>query len=74
MCGLEWRACRDLAKHKEDDRLMFFRLDDADIPGLCRCQHIRAMSDAEVAAAILSRLEKTGQEACPTVFTSKLPR
>jgi hypothetical protein len=33
-CGLEWRACRDLLKHKADDRLMFFRLDDADIPGL----------------------------------------
>lgn len=24
-CGLEWRALRDVLKHKEDARLMFFR-------------------------------------------------
>src|ERR1035437_10139344 len=33
-CGLEWRAGRDLLKQGEDDRLMFLRLDHADIPGL----------------------------------------
>src|ERR1035437_6937426 len=59
-CGLEWRACRDLLKHKEDVRLMFFRLDDAEIPGLYSIdgyQDIRAMADGEVAASILERLE-----------------
>jgi hypothetical protein len=76
-CGLEWRACRDLAKHKEDARLMFFRLDDADIPGLYSIdgyQDIRAMSDGEVAAAILSRLgaeKPTGQ--AHRIFVGKLP-
>ena len=35
-CGLEWRACRDLLKHKKGAQLMFFRLDDADVPGLDR--------------------------------------
>ena len=51
-CGLEWRACRDLLKHKADDRLMFFRLDDADIPGLYSIdgyQDIHSMTGAEVA-------------------------
>jgi hypothetical protein len=30
----EWRAGRDLLKRREDDRLMFLRLDGSDIPGL----------------------------------------
>jgi hypothetical protein len=75
-CGLEWRACRDLLKHKEDARLMFFRLDDADIPGLYSIdgyQDIRRMSDAEVAAAILQRLGEPGAPAAPRAFTAKLP-
>src|SRR5260370_9005559 len=42
-CGLEWRACRDLLKHKADDRLMFFRLDDADIPGLYSIDAFQAL-------------------------------
>ena len=33
-CGLEWRAIRDLIKFKKDDRLMFVRLDDAEIEGV----------------------------------------
>jgi tetratricopeptide (TPR) repeat protein len=75
-CGLEWRACRDLLKHKEDDRLMFFRLDDADIPGLYSIdgyQDIRHMSDAEVAGAILQRLGGPAAPAAPRAFTAKLP-
>ena len=85
-CGLEWRACRDLLVNQEDARLMFFRLDDADIPGLYSIdgyQDIRTMPDAEVAAAILTRcgqLGGTGAFACqqpqalpPRSFTSKLP-
>src|ERR1017187_4464790 len=60
-CGLEWRACRDLLKHKEDDRLMLLRLDGANISGLYSIDgylHIRAMADGEVAASILERLEE----------------
>src|ERR1017187_704465 len=58
-CGLEWRACRDLLKHKEDDRLMLLRLDGAEISGLYSIDgylHIREMADAEVADEILKRL------------------
>ena len=33
-CGLEWRAIRDLIKHKKDDQIMFVRLDDAPIEGV----------------------------------------
>jgi tetratricopeptide (TPR) repeat protein len=75
-CGLEWRACRDLLKRKQDARLMFFRLDDADIPGLYSIdgyQDIRHMSDAEVAAAILQRLGEPAAPPAPRIFTSKLP-
>src|SRR5712664_2271740 len=57
-CGLEWRACRDLLKHKQDAQLMFFKLHNADIPGLRSIegyQDIRDMPDCDVAAAILQR-------------------
>src|SRR4051812_26760148 len=33
-CGLEWRAGRDLLMKRQDDRLMFLKLDTAQIPGL----------------------------------------
>jgi hypothetical protein len=33
-CGLEWRAIRDIIKFKEDDRIMFIRLDDAPVDGV----------------------------------------
>jgi tetratricopeptide (TPR) repeat protein len=74
-CGLEWRACRDVLKHKEDDRLMFFRLDHEDVPGLYSIdgyQDISKMSDDEVAADILSRLGETPRKTHRT-FISKLP-
>lgn len=32
-CGLEWRAIRDLIKHKKDDQIMFVRFDDAPVEG-----------------------------------------
>ena len=60
-CGLEWRACRDLIKHRNDDQIMFFRLDNADIPGLYSIdgyQDIRHMTDDEVAAALLKRIAR----------------
>jgi hypothetical protein len=79
--GLEWDAIRDLLKRKQDDRLMFFRLDDADISGFLSIhgyQDIRTMSDQDVAAAILTRcgeLGGAGGAACPLhrSFTAKLP-
>jgi hypothetical protein len=33
-CGLEWRAIRDLIKHKNDDQIMFVRFDDAPVEGV----------------------------------------
>ncbi|GIU26472.1 TIR domain-containing protein [Shewanella sp. MBTL60-007] len=33
-CGLEWRAVRDIIKHKEDQRIMFVKFDDASIDGV----------------------------------------
>ncbi len=59
-CGLEWRACRALLKKRQDDALMFFKLDDDEIPGIYEIdgyQDIRDIADFDVAAAILSRLE-----------------
>src|ERR1022692_4606687 len=75
--GLEWDAIRDLLKRKEDGRLMFFRLDDAEIPGFHSIhgyQDIRTMSDQDVAAAILKRLgEDRPGGLSYRAFTSKLP-
>ena len=61
-CGLEWRAGRDLLKQKEDDRLMFLRLDRADIPGLYSIDgwlDISGMPDSEVTVEILKRLAES---------------
>lgn len=33
-CGLEWRAIKDLIKQRREKEIMFFRFDDAEIPGL----------------------------------------
>lgn len=58
-CGLEWRAGRDLLKRKCDDRLMFLRLDQADIPGLYSIDgyiDISELSEQQVAREILARL------------------
>lgn len=33
-CGLEWRAIRDLIKHKNDDQIMFVRFDEAAVEGV----------------------------------------
>jgi tetratricopeptide (TPR) repeat protein len=76
-CGLEWRAGRDLLKRKMRDRLMFLRLDNAEIPGLLSIDgylDIREMADFEVAAAILSRIgdDRPGGLSY-RAFTGKLP-
>ncbi|PMO70583.1 TIR domain-containing protein [Vibrio genomosp. F6] len=33
-CGLEWRAIRDIIKHKEDDKVMFIKFDSASVEGV----------------------------------------
>lgn len=74
-CGLEGRAWRDVLKHKEDERLMLLRLDDAEVPGLYSIDghlDIRDMADRDVTAAILNRLGETTKETY-RAFTSKLP-
>jgi len=75
-CGLEWRASRDLLKQKQDDRLMFLRLDRSDISGLYSIDgflDISSMADSEVAAEILKRLAigaaQTGQPLTMSVKT-----
>jgi hypothetical protein len=79
-CGLEWRAGRDLLKHKEDNRLMFARFDETPIPGVYSGDgylDLRVLSDGQAADEILKRLALLSP---PTVtsknkhraFTSKL--
>lgn len=61
-CGLEWRVARDLLKQGRDDRLMLLRLDQADIPGLYSIDgylDIQALTDDQVAQAILKRLSES---------------
>ena|ERR1017187_7686614 len=72
-CGLEWRALRDVLKHKEDDRLMFLRLDHADIQGLYSIDgylDISHMTDGEVAADILIRVGEAPRKTYRT-FTDR---
>jgi tetratricopeptide (TPR) repeat protein len=79
-CGLEWRAALDLIKREQYERLMLLRLDDidiAEIPGLYSNDgflDIRDKPDADVAAAILSRLgaEKLTSQT-HRIFVGKLP-
>jgi hypothetical protein len=57
-CGLEWRAIRDLIKHRRE-KIMFLRFDDAPVSGVFSIDgylDISERSDAEVAALILQRL------------------
>jgi tetratricopeptide (TPR) repeat protein len=76
-CGLEWRVVRDLLKKMEPERLMYLRLDNADIRGLLSIDgylDISDMADADVAAAILTRLgEDRPGGLSHRAFTSKLP-
>lgn len=58
-CGLEWRVGRDLLKQRQDEKLMFLRLDNVDFPGIYSIDgyiDIREKSDIEVAEAIMERL------------------
>jgi hypothetical protein len=56
-CGLEWRAIRDLIKHRRED-IMLLRLDDGPVSGVYSIDgyiDINNRSDDEVAALILQR-------------------
>jgi len=67
-CGLEWRIGRDLLKQGADDRLMFLRLDHADIPGLYSIDgylDVRNLCEAEVAKEIIKRLTFIGAAILP---------
>ena len=58
-CGLEWRVVRELMKHREADRIMLLRLDDAPISGLLSIDgylDIAGLSDEHVANLIVSRI------------------
>lgn len=57
--GVEWRVGLDLVKKREDERLMFLRLDDAEIDGLYSGDgylDIRKLPNKVVATRILERL------------------
>jgi hypothetical protein len=61
-CGLEWRAIRDLIKHKKDDQIMFVRFDDAPVEGVLSVDgYIDAKIHApeKVAEFILQRIQMT---------------
>ena len=58
-CGLEWRAIRDIIKSRQDDKLMFVRLDDAAVDGLFSIDGFidaRTHSPAQLAQLIAQRL------------------
>ncbi|MCF7981747.1 MAG: TIR domain-containing protein [Pseudomonadales bacterium] len=58
-CGLEWRVVRDIIKAKEDDRVMFVRLDDAPVDGVLSIDgYIDGTSNTpqQVADFILTRI------------------
>ncbi len=57
--GLEWRAIRDVIKHKEDDAIMPIRLVDADVSGwfaIDGCRKVECRSPEDIAALIMQRL------------------
>jgi hypothetical protein len=58
-CGLEWRAVRDLIKRRQDEKVLFVRVDDAEIPGVFSIDgylDMRDHTEQDVAGAILDRL------------------
>lgn len=62
-CGLEWRAIRDLIKHKSDDQIMFVRFDDAPVQGVLSLDgyvDARVFSPDKLAEFILQRVLKSG--------------
>lgn len=65
-CGLEWRAIRDIIKSKEEDRVMFVRMDDAEVDGVFSIDGYidGSFNDAQaVAEHILTRLSELNNDA-----------
>lgn len=59
-CGLEFHAIRDIIKHKENDKIMYIRVDDADVNGVFSTDgYIDANSHTpkEIAGFVLQRLD-----------------
>lgn len=59
-CGLEWRAIRDLIKHRNEE-IMFLRVDHEEVSGVFSIDgyiDISSRSDHEVAQLIINRLEQ----------------
>lgn len=58
-CGLEWRAIRDIIKHRRDEDVMPLRFDDTNVPGLFSIDGYVDLRDRDpetVADLILERL------------------
>lgn len=63
-CGIEWRAVREIIKRKCDNKVMFMRFDDGDVPGTFSIDgHIdlRTATPIEAAEHIRSRLASQTQ-------------
>ncbi len=63
-CGLEWRAIRDLIKQGKEAEIMFFRFDNARIPGLFSIDgyiDIANRSPADATSLVLERLKRNDQ-------------
>jgi hypothetical protein len=61
-CGLEWRAIRDLIKHRKDDQILFVRFDDSAVDGVFSIDgyiDARVHGPAKVAEFILERIRTT---------------
>ncbi len=60
-CGVEWRAIRDMIKHKKDDELMPFRFDDCPIDGALSIDgyiDLRGITPKDAAEYIIKRISK----------------
>lgn len=63
-CGLEFHAIRDIIKQKVNDKIMFIRIDDAEINGVFSTDgyiDARQFNPQEIAGFILQRLETLPQ-------------
>jgi hypothetical protein len=63
-CGLEWRAIRDIIKTRQDERVMFVRFDDVEVPGVFSIDGFvdaRRFDATSVADLVLKRLASLGQ-------------
>jgi hypothetical protein len=71
-CGLEWRAGRDLLKQGEDDRLMFLRLDHADIPGLYSIVEVADFNELQIQTFATRWFGVQGEQKKAAAFVEKL--